>query len=255
MPRDDQFVAEEHANHPPVRRLRVWHFLLATTLCAVVLVVRDKWFKWELISGDSEIYVRTALTYSSLLYGLAFLGLCLFLWQAFRTGSAGISAPGHLLLLFSAISAFLELAVGLIVRWYEANSISLNPEYYAWNLEKILTCTSVALNCFLFAYLMIGRWYWKVILIFPGCVLALLVPQHIYLFAMNGLWKTIFATSHPYAQMLGCSVIGWFLSFAIWKDWEQRNSWDWLHWAGVGITSLFAVCGFVSSLAWLHYYA
>ncbi|MEM8946835.1 MAG: hypothetical protein AAGD11_16800 [Planctomycetota bacterium] len=237
------------------RRLRVSHFLLVTTLCAIVLAVRDAWFDWKSVAGQVETYAYAYLTFSSLLYGVALSGLCVFVWHRVCSDVPSVKFAGHWMLLFAAIGVILDALVSVSVWLYSEVTTSSYPDFYAWNLDKILLCSAMACNCATFAWLISGDWCWKLALIFPAAVLVMLVPQHIYVFAMNGMWREWFATSHAYAQLVTTAVVGCFVVAAVWKEWGQRRDFDWLHWSGVVLTLLYVVGGFLSAMAWLHYYA
>ena len=235
------------------RRLRITHFFLLTALCAFVATLRIAWVDWQSIPAENEKYYRTYSIFMAFVYGAAITSIILFVRQRWKTGQAQITQPGHWLLLFLATTALLEGLVSLAVLAYIFDfTSSPQAEYYAWNLEKILLCSAVAINCFVFARRLQGNWCWKTLLYFPGCVLLALVPQHF--FAMNNIWRNWFDSSHGYAQILVCVINILLVILGSFFDRRNRSQQDWLHWFGIVLIIVLAIAGVINGIRWISYY-
>lgn len=241
------------AEHAPSRRLRISHLLLITTVCAVVLAIRIAWTDWEVIPVEIRGYARSSLAYGAILYGIALSALLLFGWCRVRGEQSIVFHPGHWLLLFLAVCVVLDGLSSLIVWAYKAQSTSADVEFWAWNVEKLSLCSLVSANCLVFSWLMQGNRWWKTVVVVPGCVLLLLVPQHVLALSTN-LWRPWFVTSHAYAEIVATIVIFFCICVAVLRDRAMRESYDWLHWTGVSVTVAFAIGGLIESISWLYYY-
>lgn len=241
------------AEHKPSRRLRISHLLLITTVCAVVLAIRGAWTDWEGIPVDVRGYARSSLAYGAILYGIALSALLLFGWSRVRGEQLIVFQPGHWLLLFLAVCVVLDGLCGLVVWAYKARSTSSNVEHYAWNFEKLSLCLVVGINCLAFSHLIQSSRWWKTAVVVPGCVLLLLVPQHILAIGLD-IWRPWFVTSHAYAEIVVTVVILFCIGVATLRDRAKRTDYDWLHWTGVSVTVAFAIGGLIESISWLYYY-
>lgn len=242
----------DSAEHKPSRRLRISHLLLITTVCAFVLAIRTAWTDWEVIPVEIRGYARSSLAYGAILYGIALSALLLFGWSRVRGAQSIVSHPGHWLLLFLAFCVVLDGLCSLVVWAYKAQSTSAHVEFYAWNIEKLSLCTIVGVNCLAFSWLMQSSRWWKTAVVVPGCVLLLLVPQHILAIGLD-IWRPWFATSHAYAEIVVTVLILFCISVAALRDRAKQADYDWLHWAGVSVTVAFAIGGLIESIYWLNY--
>ncbi len=233
-------------------RLRVTHLLLLTTTCAVIASVRMAWTDWTDIPVEIHAYALASIAFASIMYGVAISGLLLFAWQRWNTGAWSAVFPGHWLLLCMAVCVLLDAVCGIGIWLWEISSKSANVEFIAWNLNKIALCSSAGLNCVLFSRMLHGNRCWRLVLLVPGGVLLLLVPQHCW--ALLGVWRQWFDTSHAYAQVATTTVLLILILVASLHDHRDGLRYDWLHWTGVAAVWLFAGGGLVEAIGWLSYF-
>lgn len=233
----------------PQFRMRIAHFFLLTTVCAIISSIIISWIDWKEIPNDAVGFFKLQVGLVSLLFGAAFTALLILLGRRWRFGRSELQSPGHWLLVFLATVALIQGITGVLLKKFCYYNDSSNISFDAWNLEKLLLCSTIGITCFIFAWLISGNLWWKSILAFSGIILLTLVPQHILV--LQGTWRPWFPLAHVYASLGVSMAIIPLLLLACLSDSRRHFQRDWLHWTGVFVVAIAAVTEFCSALYWL----
>ncbi len=214
-------------------QIQISHLLILTTACAIVAAVLSLATDWKPIPLETRSHVRVRHLIMTLIYGSAVAGFFAIAWHRWRAKLTFPAAPGHWLMLFLATAALIEVIATLITNTYNSMYPSSNASYYSWNIEKLVLCTTMAINCFVFAYLMRSGWRWAITLAIPGFVLVALAPLHVL--ALTGIWRQWFVSAHTYATIVTAIVMLPLVSLAAVNDRQACVNRDWPHWLGVSV--------------------
>lgn len=237
------FVAQL-PERPPFR-IRTAHFFLLTTVCAAMATLRISWVSWQEVPAGDVQFFKLQIGLAATLLGVALTGVLILLGRRWRYGRSELKFPGHWLLLFMAIGALSQGLVEILLEFYRFYASSPDVDFYVWNLEKLLLCSTVGITSLIFAWLIPGNVWWKALLAVSGVILLVLVPQH--LLVLQGAWHSWFPLAHIYASLVVSAAIVPILILACMSDARRHLQRDCLHWTGVLVVAIAAVGEFGSA--------
>jgi hypothetical protein len=195
-------------------RLRIFHLLIWTTVCAVVTGLRLAWIRAYVTPDYITTQFLVAQVIISVIHGAAFSGFLLLVWRWYQGSRTFPTQPGHWLLLL--VSEFYPTAV-------------LNP----WNTRLFVVSVLGTTTCFLFLAFKPWPRLWQIVVLPPYFTLCVFGAFQLAIVLRKLSYNFQAFLLGAYIPILGCTISFIVLLAVTYIDRRNSTSRDWFHWAGL----------------------